>query len=99
MISYALGLAMANIAVYMMKMGQPALLYLVPMCLGTVSILGYIRGELKLFWIGPPILKRATTIVCTVQRAIHAAQFHQQQRQQQQQQRRREEEEQEEHQR
>ena len=36
-ISYAIGLAMANTAVYVMQMGQPALLYLVPCCFGTIS--------------------------------------------------------------
>ena len=44
-IAYAVGLAMANIAVYAMKMGQPALLYLVPCCLGTMVYLAKKRGE------------------------------------------------------
>jgi signal peptide peptidase-like protein 2B len=44
-IAYAVGLAMANIAVYAMKMGQPALLYLVPCCLGTMMYLAKKRGE------------------------------------------------------
>ena len=37
LIAYAIGLAMANTAVYVMQMGQPALLYLVPCCFGTIS--------------------------------------------------------------
>jgi signal peptide peptidase-like 2B len=44
-IAYAIGLAMANIAVYAMNMGQPALLYLVPCCLGTMIYLAKKRGE------------------------------------------------------
>jgi signal peptide peptidase-like protein 2B len=44
-IAYAVGLAMANIAVYVMNMGQPALLYLVPCCLGTMVYLAKNRGE------------------------------------------------------
>eukprot|EP00984_Skeletonema_dohrnii_P003605 scaffold1220_cov104-Skeletonema_dohrnii-CCMP3373.AAC.10 len=36
-VAYAVGLVMANAAVYLilMQMGQPALLYLMPCCLGT----------------------------------------------------------------
>lgn len=35
---YAVGLMMANMAVYIMQMGQPALLYLVPCTLGSYAI-------------------------------------------------------------
>lgn len=56
LIAYAIGLFMANMAVYLMNMGQPALLYLVPLCLGTICILGWIRGEFKELWNGPKIL-------------------------------------------
>ena len=37
-IGYAVGLMMANVAVYVMAMGQPALLYLVPCTLGVLSL-------------------------------------------------------------
>jgi signal peptide peptidase-like protein 2B len=57
-VSYAVGLSMANIAVNVMRMGQPALLYLVPCCLGTICILGWRRGELQDFWDTPKVLKQ-----------------------------------------
>jgi len=56
LIAYAIGLFMANMAVYLMNMGQPALLYLVPLCLGTICTLGWIRGEFMELWNGPKIL-------------------------------------------
>ena len=55
-IAYAIGLAMANIAVYVMRMGQPALLYLVPCCLGIIVFLGWKRGELSELWNTPKVL-------------------------------------------
>jgi len=54
-ISYAVGLSMANAAVYLMQMGQPALLYLVPCCLGTVCFLGWRRNELAGMWKTPNV--------------------------------------------
>ena len=59
MISYAIGLFMANAAVYLMEMGQPALLYLVPCTLGTMAYKGWKRNELMSLWNGPKILKQA----------------------------------------
>lgn len=61
-ISYAIGLSMANAAVYLMEMGQPALLYLVPCTLGTMAYKGWKRGELMSLWLGPNILKQADNI-------------------------------------
>jgi len=55
-IGYAIGLAMANVAVYVMRMGQPALLYLVPCCLGVIVFLGWKRGELSDLWNTPKVL-------------------------------------------
>ena len=55
-VAYAVGLAMANFAVYAMQMGQPALLYLVPCCLGTMTYLGWKRGELNELWDNPKVL-------------------------------------------
>mmetsp|Transcript_16173 Transcript_16173/g.24240 ORF Transcript_16173/g.24240 Transcript_16173/m.24240 type:complete len:687 (-) Transcript_16173:71-2131(-) len=55
-VAYAVGLAMANIAVYAMQMGQPALLYLVPCCLGTMTYLGWKRGELDELWNTPQVI-------------------------------------------
>jgi hypothetical protein len=62
-VAYAIGLGMANIAVYVMNMGQPALLYLVPCCLGTMIFLGWRRQELRQLWDGPKVLETAEDIV------------------------------------
>lgn len=62
-VAYAIGLAMANIAVYAMQMGQPALLYLVPCCLGTMIFLGWKRGELNELWNTPKILASCDEIL------------------------------------
>jgi len=59
LISYAIGLFMANAAVYLMDMGQPALLYLVPTTLGTIAYKGWKRSEVMSLWNGPKILKHA----------------------------------------
>jgi hypothetical protein len=53
---YAIGLMMANMAVYLMEMGQPALLYLVPCTLGVFAAVSYREGTLKDMWNGPPSL-------------------------------------------
>lgn len=62
-VAYAVGLCMANLAVYLMQMGQPALLYLVPCCLGTMSFLGWKKGELKELWDGPNALRNADALL------------------------------------
>ena len=62
-VAYAIGLLMANVAVYMMEMGQPALLYLVPCTLGTMTFLGWRRHELRSLWDGPNVLRSADQIV------------------------------------
>lgn len=62
-IAYAIGLAMANSAVYLMNMGQPALLYLVPCCLGTMTFMGWRRSELQDLWDGPRAIRSADKIV------------------------------------
>ncbi|GAB9474379.1 Signal peptide peptidase-like, aspartyl protease family a22b [Globisporangium polare] len=51
-IGYAVGLGMANIAVTLMQMGQPALMYLVPTTLGTLLVLSWKNGDLKAMWTG-----------------------------------------------
>lgn len=61
-VAYAIGLLMANAAVYLMNMGQPALLYLVPCCLGTMAYLGWRRGELRDLWDGPRAIRIADAI-------------------------------------
>jgi hypothetical protein len=62
-IAYAVGLWMANTAVYLMQMGQPALLYLVPCCLGTMACLGWRRNEWGELWKGPRALKAADALL------------------------------------
>lgn len=62
-IAYAIGLAQANIAVYVMQMGQPALLYLVPCCLGIIVFLGWKRGELSDLWNTPKVLASCDDIL------------------------------------
>mmetsp|Transcript_9476 Transcript_9476/g.17182 ORF Transcript_9476/g.17182 Transcript_9476/m.17182 type:complete len:753 (-) Transcript_9476:120-2378(-) len=62
-VAYAVGLMMANMAVYLMNMGQPALLYLVPCCLGTMAFLGWRRNELDQLWHGPKLLTTADSIL------------------------------------
>lgn len=62
-VAYGIGLAMANTAVYLMNMGQPALLYLVPCCLGTMSYIGWRRNELHQLWDGPRVLKAADDVL------------------------------------
>jgi signal peptide peptidase-like protein 2B len=62
-ISYAVGLMMANMAVYLMNMGQPALLYLVPCCVGTMSFMAWRRGELRSLYEGPKAIRTADAML------------------------------------
>ncbi|KAK2718568.1 hypothetical protein QYM36_005785 [Artemia franciscana] len=48
--TYALGLITTFVALFVMDMAQPALLYLVPFTVITVAIIALCRGELKLIW-------------------------------------------------
>ncbi|KAK3162822.1 hypothetical protein QOZ80_1BG0094260 [Eleusine coracana subsp. coracana] len=50
MIGYAFGLSCTYLGLYIMKSGQPALLYLVPSTLGVMVVLGARRGELSQLW-------------------------------------------------
>jgi signal peptide peptidase-like protein 2B len=56
-IGYAVGLFGANLAVILMKRGQPALLYLVPCTLGVVAFVAWRRAILGKLWRGPPELQ------------------------------------------
>ena len=62
-VAYAVGLFLANAAVYLMNMGQPALLYLVPCCLGTIGYMGWRRKELYELWHGPKVIRTADTLL------------------------------------
>ncbi|XP_043720078.1 signal peptide peptidase-like 2 [Telopea speciosissima] len=51
MVAYGLGLLITYVALNLMDgHGQPALLYIVPLMLGTFLILGKKRGDLKVLW-------------------------------------------------
>ena len=63
MIAYAIGLMIAYIVVWTTKRGQPALLYLVPTCLGTILFLGWRRRELSDLWSGPKVMQKANRMV------------------------------------
>mmetsp|Transcript_160433 Transcript_160433/g.293063 ORF Transcript_160433/g.293063 Transcript_160433/m.293063 type:complete len:517 (-) Transcript_160433:68-1618(-) len=54
-IGYFIGLCVTIVALMIMKMGQPALLYLVPGTLGTTLALAWRRGETSLLWSGTPL--------------------------------------------
>ncbi|NXJ87750.1 SPP2A protein, partial [Corythaixoides concolor] len=51
-IAYAVGMVLTFIVLALMKMGQPALLYLVPCTLITSSLVAWRRREMKKFWKG-----------------------------------------------
>ena len=54
---------MANAAVYVIKMGQLALLYLVPCCLGTIVCMGCRAGKLANLWEGPRAIKVTEALI------------------------------------
>ena len=54
---------MANAAVYIMQMGQPALLYLVPCCLGTMVYIGHKSRELNELWEGPRVVRATDNLL------------------------------------
>eukprot|EP00736_Rhodelphis_marinus_P008743 Rmarinus@m.27400 len=51
-IAYAVGLTITYIALYGMRIAQPALFYIVPCTLGTVAFLAHAKGELRAMWEG-----------------------------------------------
>ncbi|NXD64085.1 SPP2B protein, partial [Eolophus roseicapillus] len=56
-IAYGIGLLMTFVALAMMQMGQPALLYLVPCTLFTSFAVAFWRKELAMFWTGSGFAK------------------------------------------
>ncbi|XP_037574783.2 signal peptide peptidase-like 2B [Dermacentor silvarum] len=50
--AYGVGLVVTFIGLYIMKMAQPALLYLVPATLIPVILIAWCRGELREIWYG-----------------------------------------------
>jgi len=59
-----------------MHMGQPALLYLVPCCLGTMAYMGWRRKELQQLWDGPRVLRAADDVVFGQQQQQQQPQQH-----------------------
>jgi len=55
LIGYFIGLNVTIAALCIMRMGQPALLYLVPGTLGTTMVIASCRGEVGLLWHGVPV--------------------------------------------
>lgn len=51
-IGYAVGLALANLAVMITSMGQPALMYIVPSTLGPLIIASKRNGDFRAMWSG-----------------------------------------------
>ncbi|KYO21156.1 signal peptide peptidase-like 2A isoform X3 [Alligator mississippiensis] len=51
-LAYAVGMVLTFVVLALMKMGQPALLYLVPCTLITSSVVAWRRKEMKKFWKG-----------------------------------------------
>uniref|UniRef100_A0A0R3RVA0 Signal peptide peptidase-like 2B n=1 Tax=Elaeophora elaphi TaxID=1147741 RepID=A0A0R3RVA0_9BILA len=51
-IGYGIGLFVTFIALTLMEIAQPALIYLIPFTLGPIIMLALIRREFKLLWIG-----------------------------------------------
>merc|ERR1719253_394799 len=72
-IAYGVGLMIAYVVVWTTKSSQPALLYLVPVTLGTVFFLGWRRRELSELWSGPKIIKKANRMVAMAQNIPEAA--------------------------
>ena len=52
--AYGVGMVVTFIAMDLMQQGQPALLYLVPSVLITISLVGWRRKELAQLWSGAP---------------------------------------------
>eukprot|EP00386_Alphamonas_edax_P014735 GDKI01045126.1.p1 GENE.GDKI01045126.1~~GDKI01045126.1.p1 ORF type:complete len:402 (-),score=146.22 GDKI01045126.1:129-1262(-) len=50
MVAYLLGLLTTGVVMFWFKAAQPALLYLVPFCLGALYLTAFFRGELKAVW-------------------------------------------------
>jgi hypothetical protein len=63
MVAYVIGLSAAYAAVYGMQMGQPALLYIVPACLGTMFAFGIKKRQLSDLWRGPKVMLKANRVV------------------------------------
>lgn len=70
--AYGLGILLTFVALIIMESGQPALVYIVPCTLLTVTFIGCCRRELKALWTGEPI-KRYVTLTGEVNDGINHA--------------------------
>lgn len=66
MVAYSAGLFLAFTAVLLMEQGQPALLYICPLCLASILILG--RKNLKGLWNGAKVFRLADLLVRKTER-------------------------------
>ncbi|CAH0475026.1 unnamed protein product [Peronospora belbahrii] len=57
-VGYAVGLALANLAATITRMGQPALMYLVPTTLGLLLFASKRNGDFQAMWIGIGVDKK-----------------------------------------
>ena len=61
-VGYMVGLFLTFVALSLMKVGQPALLYLVPCITLPVLIIAWQRGDLQGLWVGPEVPAGVTII-------------------------------------
>merc|ERR1712176_165103 len=66
LMAYSLGLFFAFLAVILMEQGQPALLYICPICLVMILVLG--RKDIKNLWNGAKVLKQADNLITKTER-------------------------------
>lgn len=66
-VAYSAGLLLAFVAVILMEQGQPALLYICPICLAVMFIMG--RHRLKDLWNGAKVFKLADGLISKNERA------------------------------
>ncbi|RMX65261.1 hypothetical protein DD238_006077 [Peronospora effusa] len=57
-VGYAAGLGLANVAVIITEMGQPALMYLVPTTLGLLIVASKRNGDFRAMWTGDEVDKK-----------------------------------------
>jgi len=66
LIAYSMGLFFAFLAVILMEQGQPALLYICPICLTAILTLG--RRDIKDLWNGAKVFKLADRLISKTER-------------------------------
>ena len=66
MVAYSLGLFFAYLAVILMERAQPALLYICPICLVMILVLG--RKDIKNLWNGAKVFKQADNLITKTER-------------------------------